>query len=89
MIRLIRSLVRHRRLVAEFVVRDLKGRYVGSAMGFFWSVVFPVLNLFVYMFVFRLVLKVRWGDGEVESQTALKMLAGILVWTAFAETACR
>ena len=29
-------------------------------MGFFWSVVFPIINLFVYMFVFRLVLNMRY-----------------------------
>lgn len=85
----IRSLIRHRRLLGDFVVRDLKARYIGSAMGFFWSVVFPIVNLFVFMFVFRLLLKARWGDGAGEKDTALIMLAGILVWTAFSETVGR
>ena len=58
-------------------------------MGFFWSVIFPIVNLFVFMFVFRLLLKARWGDGASEKDTALIMLAGILVWTAFSETISR
>jgi len=61
---LIRALIAHRSLLRDFIVRDLKSRYVGSAMGFFWSVVVPVVNLFVFMFVFRLVLKARWGDAN-------------------------
>lgn len=83
------SLLRNRRLLREFVVRDLKARYVGSSMGFFWSVVFPIINLFVYMFVFRLVLNARWSDRQGPAEVALVMLAGIVVWSAFAETVSR
>jgi ABC-type polysaccharide/polyol phosphate export permease len=86
---LARSLRKNRRLLGDFVVRDLRGRYVGSSMGFFWSVVFPFLNLFIYMFVFSLVLRVRFDDASSPKQVALWMLAGITVWAAFAETVSR
>jgi len=86
---ILRSLLAHRRLLKDFVVRDLKARYVGSTMGFFWSVVFPIINLFVYMFVFRVVLKARWSDTQGALEVAIVMLAGIVVWTAFAETISR
>lgn len=89
MFSILRSLLRHRRLVKDFVVRDLKARYVGSSMGFFWSVVFPIINLFVFMFVFRLVLNARWGDKQGAVEVAVVMLAGIVVWSAFAETISR
>lgn len=89
MLTLVRALRKNRRLVKDFVVRDLKARYVGSSMGFFWSVVFPILNLFVYMFVFRLILKARWSDSQGPMEVALVMLAGIVVWTTFAETISR
>ena len=89
MLELFRSLRRNRRLLKEFVVRDLKARYVGSSMGFFWSVVFPIINLFVYMFVFRLVLNARWSDSQGSSEVAIVMLAGIVVWSAFGETVSR
>ena len=88
MLTLLRSLRRHRRLIRGFVGRDLRARYVGSTMGFFWSVVFPIVNLFVFMFVFRLVLKARFGDMSPQ-ETAIYMLAGILVWSAFAEALTR
>ena len=38
------SLGRNRRLLQDFVVRDLKARYVGSSMGLFWSVIFPLMR---------------------------------------------
>ncbi|MDE0913952.1 MAG: ABC transporter permease, partial [Planctomycetota bacterium] len=86
---LTRSLLQHRGLLRDFVVRDLKARYVGSAMGFFWSVLFPIVNLAVYMFVFRLVLNARWSDRQGAYEVALIMLAGIVVWASFAETLSR
>lgn len=89
MFELVRSLRKNRRLLGDFVVRDLRGRYIGSSMGFFWSVVYPFLNLFIYMFVFSLVLKVRFSDNVSPQQVSLWMLAGITVWAAFAETISR
>jgi lipopolysaccharide transport system permease protein len=86
---LVRSVRKNRRLLRDFVVRDLKGRYVGSTMGFFWSIVFPVINLAIYTFVFRLVLNARWSDQQPAAQVVLMMFAGIVVWSAFSETVSR
>jgi ABC-type polysaccharide/polyol phosphate export permease len=86
---LFRSLKKNRRLLRDFVVRDLKGRYVGSTMGFFWSLVFPLINLIVYTYVFRYVLKARWYDKQPEAEAVLLMLVGILAWHAFAESIAR
>ena len=89
MSRLLRNLWTQRQLVRGFVVRDLKSRYVGSTMGFFWSVIVPFLYLFVFMFVFSLVMKSRWTDRATPQDTALFMLVGILAWQSFAETLSR
>lgn len=89
MFALVASLKKNRRLLRDLVSRDLRARYVGSSMGFFWSLVFPVISLFVYMFVFRLVLKTRWSDQQGTAEVALLMLAGIMVWQAFAEATSR
>jgi len=83
------SIRKNRRLVADLVRRDLHARYVGSTMGFFWSVIFPIINLCVYLFVFRFVLKMRWSDQQGDAEVALLMLSGILVWQAFAESTTR
>jgi ABC-type polysaccharide/polyol phosphate export permease len=88
-LRFLKSLRRNRRLLKDLVRRDLRARYIGSSMGFFWSVIFPIINLFVYMFVFRLVIKTRWSDHQSTAEVALLMLAGIMVWQAFAESLSR
>ncbi|MDZ4774861.1 MAG: ABC transporter permease [Planctomycetota bacterium] len=89
MLELVRSLRKNQRLLTDLVKRDLRARYVASSMGFFWSVIFPLLNLFVYMFVFTFVLKSRWRLDMPNQESAVLMLAGIIVWQAFAETISR
>ena len=89
MLEILRSLRKNRRLLTDLVGRDLRARYVGSSMGFFWSVIFPVVNLVVYMFVFSVVLDARWAANQPKEETALLMLGGIIVWQAFAESVSR
>ena len=89
MLEILRSLRKNRRLLTDLVGRDLRARYVGSSMGFFWSVIFPVVNLIVYMFVFSVVLDARWAASQPKEETALLMLGGIIVWQAFAESVSR
>jgi lipopolysaccharide transport system permease protein len=43
-------------LLRELVGRDMKSRYKGSALGIFWSLMNPLLQLLVFQFIFRLVL---------------------------------
>ncbi len=43
-------------LIQSLVSRELKARYRGSVLGFFWSFVNPLLLLLVYTFVFAYVM---------------------------------
>ena len=52
MIRNIAQLLRYRGLIYSLVARELKARYRGSVLGFFWSFINPLLFLLVYSFVF-------------------------------------
>ena len=53
------SLFNYRQLIQAMVARDLKARYRGSVLGFFWSFINPLLLLLVYTFVFAYVLPAR------------------------------
>jgi ABC-type polysaccharide/polyol phosphate export permease len=77
----LRQLFRYRALVASLVARDLKARYRGSALGFLWSFVNPLLLLLVYTFVFTVVIQ-RPLTGAL-APFALFMFCGILPWTWF------
>ena len=52
----LRRLFRHRELIRTLVARELKARYRGSILGFFWSFANPLLLLLVYTFVFSVIL---------------------------------
>ncbi len=88
-VELLRNLGKQRNLITNFVTRDLKTRYVGSSLGFFWSVVVPFMYLIVFMFVFSLIFKSRWNDKATPVETSFFMLVGILAWQAHAECLSR
>ena len=78
------KLFRYRGLIQALVVRDLKARYRGSALGFFWSFINPLLLLLIYTFVFT---KVIPGSHQKEMEPyALFMFCGILPWTWFSSS---
>jgi ABC-type polysaccharide/polyol phosphate export permease len=75
------QLPRYRGLIQSLVARDLKARYRGSFLGFFWSFINPLLFLLVYSFVFTFVMPAS-QDPRV-TPYALFMFCGILPWTWF------
>jgi lipopolysaccharide transport system permease protein len=83
MIRNLRQLVRYRGLIQSLVARELKARYRGSVLGFFWSFVNPLLLLLIYSFVFTVILPGRMGDLN---PYALFLFCGILPWTWFSSS---
>ena len=80
----LRQLIRYRGLVQSLVARELKARYRGSVLGFFWSFINPLLLLLIYSFVFSIVLP-GTRPKEIEPY-ALFMFCGILPWTWFSSS---
>ncbi len=81
MLHSLQRLLRHRTLVQTLVARELKARYRGSILGFFWSFANPLLLLLVYTFVFSVVLD---GFRPVDIEPyALFLFCGLLPWTWF------
>jgi homopolymeric O-antigen transport system permease protein len=81
MIQQIRRLFRYRLLIHSLVSRELKARYRGSVLGFFWSFINPLLMLLIYGIVFGYVLPgVRTKTVE---PYFLFLFCGILPWTWF------
>jgi homopolymeric O-antigen transport system permease protein len=77
----LRQLPRYRGLIQSLVARELKARYRGSVLGFFWSFFNPLLLLLVYTFVFTVVLPGGWD--EKLGPRALFLFCGLLPWTWF------
>lgn len=72
----LRRIWRQRVLVAALARRELVARYRGGVLGFFWSLLNPLLLLLVYATVFRLVFVPRTDVRPY----ALFLFAGVLVW---------
>ena len=72
------TLYRSRQLIAALTARDLKARYRGSVLGYFWSLANPLLLLAVYTLVFT-----KFFPTQVVSPYPLFLFAGILPWTFF------
>ena len=77
------QLPRYRGLIQSLVARELKARYRGSVLGFFWSFINPLMLLLVYTFVFKYVMPqaIKGIDNY-----PLFLFCGILPWTWFASS---
>jgi ABC-type polysaccharide/polyol phosphate export permease len=79
----------HRHLLWEFLRRDIQARYIGSAMGLFWSVIHPLVLLTVYTFVFEIILGVKYKAMGRETIGGFYIFCGLLPWYAFQEALIR
>ena len=66
-------------MIAALTARDLKARYRGSILGYFWSLANPLLLLAVYTLVFT-----KFFPQQVVTPYPLFLFSGILPWTFFA-----
>jgi ABC-type polysaccharide/polyol phosphate export permease len=85
----LRNLVERRALLAQLVQRDFQQRYVGSAAGWLWGVVHPLVLLVSYIFVFQVCLKVKLPPGAATQNYTMYLFCGVLPWLLFSETVTR
>jgi lipopolysaccharide transport system permease protein len=83
MLRNFAALFRYRGLIQSLVARELKARYRGSVLGFFWSFINPLMLLLVYSFVFEHILDQR---GNSLPEYELFLFCGLLPWTWFSSS---
>lgn len=72
-----KRLLTYRSLLWTLVVRELKARYRGAFLGYFWSLVNPLLLLGVYTFVFNYIFRPRMEGAD---PYALFMMTGLFPW---------
>jgi lipopolysaccharide transport system permease protein len=73
----LRELYRYRDLVVQLVVRDLKVRYKNSVLGFFWSLLNPLVQVAVITIIIKFVMRVN-----IDNYSAY-VLAAFLPWMFF------
>jgi len=84
-----RILVERRALLFQLVRRDFQQRFVGSAAGWLWGFIHPLVMLLSYAFIFQACLHVQPPADEVTRNYTLLLFAGFLPWLLFQETVTR
>lgn len=72
-----KELWEYRAMIGSLVKRDLKSRYKGSVLGFFWMFLNPLLQLLVYTIVFSFIMRMN-----IE-QYYLFLFVALIPWTFF------
>jgi len=85
----LRSVYRNSYMIRSMVIRDMRSRYVGSFLGIFWSVIHPLTQLLIYYFIFSVILKIRLGPEYGGTNFAIWLVAGLVLWTFFADVVTR
>lgn len=76
----LREAWRYRVLLWHLVVMDLKVRYRGSALGFLWTLLNPILLMLIMYAIFG-----RFRPASTENY-AMFLLAGVMAWTYFSSS---
>lgn len=79
----LRALVERRELLGDFAWRELRARYKGSALGFAWNFLIPLLQLVVFWVLFGVILGTRPITASGEHPYAVFLFVGLLPWTFF------
>jgi lipopolysaccharide transport system permease protein len=72
----------YREMLKNLVKKDLRSRYKGSVLGFFWTFLNPFLMLIVYSMVFSIVLRIEIPHYNY----ALFLFVGLVPWLFFQTT---
>lgn len=74
---LVKELYAYREMLFSLIKRDLRGKYKGSVLGFFWTFLNPFLQLCVYTILFSVILR-----SEIEKYY-LFLFVALVPWMFF------
>jgi lipopolysaccharide transport system permease protein len=85
----LKNLVERRTLLFQLVRRDFHQRFIGSAAGWLWGVIHPLVLLLSWTFVFQVCLKMPLPAGGPTSNYTLFLFCGMLPWLLFQDVVQR
>jgi ABC-type polysaccharide/polyol phosphate export permease len=79
------ELIARRELLWNLTLRELRGRYKRSILGWGWSLLNPIAFMLIYTFAFSVVLNANPDPGTPSglSSFAFSLMCGLLPWTFF------
>jgi ABC-type polysaccharide/polyol phosphate export permease len=80
------ELTRSRELLVNLTLRELRGRYKRSTLGWAWSLLNPLVTMGIFALVFRFFLKIEPPRGNPSGlkNFAFHLLCGLLAWNMLA-----
>ena len=78
----IQLLVRQRYLIISLAKREVANRYVGSLLGFIWTIINPLITIFVFWVIFSVGFKVQ---PVKDVPFVVWLTAGMAAWFVFAD----
>ncbi len=76
-------------LLLEFARRDLWEKYSGSSLGAIWSVIFPLVTVFIFLIIFANIMGVRLPGTTNVYSYGIYLVAGIIPWMTFSSVVMR
>lgn len=84
-----RTFWKYRLFIWRSAISDLRHRYAGSAMGVFWNVLTPLMQILIFAIVFSQIMEVRLPRAGGSNAFAIYLCSGLLPWLAFSECVSR
>ncbi|MCP5054857.1 MAG: ABC transporter permease [bacterium] len=82
----LKQLVTHRNLFLELSIHDFHAQYLGSVLGFFWSIIKPLALIGVYAVIFSSVMAPVTSQQGEPINFGMFLFAGMLPWLAIQES---
>ncbi len=73
-------------LILELTKRDFTERFAGSTLGGLWALIWPLVNLMVYMIIFSKIMGARLPGQSNVYAYGVYLTSGLLPWLAFSGT---
>ena len=83
------TLLQHRSLLGQLIMRDVLLRYRGAYFGLLWIFLHPLLMLAIFTFVFSQIFQARWPVQSGSIPFVLNLFCGLIAFNIFAETVGR
>ncbi len=76
-----KNIWRKRSLVSRMVSRDVRLQYRDSALGYFWSLLEPLLLSFIYVILYLII-----SEREIGPEYPLLVVIGVILWSFFSRS---
>jgi ABC-type polysaccharide/polyol phosphate export permease len=76
----------HFNLFRKLVYRDFFAKFVGSALGFFWAILNPLVLMGMYVLLFSVILKIKFDSSGSHVDYGFYLFCGMIPWLSFQES---